>query len=59
VKLETEEELKFGLIIEGSVLSVIMGEEKKELLDKLIEILGHCESVIVCRASPAQKAQIV
>jgi magnesium-transporting ATPase (P-type) len=33
-----------------------MGEEKKELVDKLLEILGHCESVIVCRASPSQKA---
>jgi len=59
IKMDQTEQLQFGLVIEGSVLSLFFQEESKMALDKLMEVLVQCEAVIVCRASPSQKAQVV
>lgn len=59
IKTDQTELLQFGLVIEGAVLSLFFQDENKIVLDKLVEVLVQCEAVIVCRASPSQKAQVV
>ena len=47
----------FGIIIEGTTLQYILDSEK--MLKKFLGILAKCQAVIVCRASPSQKALVV
>lgn len=54
-------EANTALIVDGGALGVVFGDESKEkMLQKKFVLLGkHCKSVICCRVSPAQKAQVV
>lgn len=47
----------FGLIIEGMTFAAIFADSA--LLDTFFPIAKKCQSVIVCRASPSQKSQVV
>lgn len=47
----------FGIIVEGQVLQYIL--DSKSLKKKFLEILDKCQAVVVCRASPSQKASVV
>jgi len=46
-----------ALIIEGSALESLLGDA--ELEELLFAVANTCDSVIACRVSPAQKAQLV
>lgn len=46
----------FALIIDGQSLKYALD---KSLKDKLVELGSQCKSVICCRVSPLQKAQVV
>ena len=52
-----DNEDKFGILIEGHTLAFIQGS--KSMKTKFLSILGKCEAVVVCRASPSQKGQVV
>ena len=45
------------MVIDGQTLARILGEEEHEMM--LASLIVWCTGVIVCRASPAQKAAIV
>lgn len=45
------------MVIDGMTLARILGDSNAEML--LAAIAVRCSGVIVCRASPAQKAAIV
>lgn len=49
--------LNYGLLIEGTVFNNIYLDA--ELQEEFFKIAKQCQSVIVCRASPAQKSQVV
>ena len=46
-----------GLVIEGAALEQLLGDP--ELEELLFAVASVCDSVIACRVSPAQKAQLV
>lgn len=46
-----------GLVIEGAALERLLGDS--ELEEILFAVANTCSSVIACRVSPAQKAQLV
>ena len=46
-----------GLVIEGAALEKLLGDS--ELEELLFAVANTCDSVIACRVSPAQKAQLV
>lgn len=46
-----------GLVIEGAALEKMLGDA--ELEEILFAVANTCDSVIACRVSPAQKAQLV
>jgi hypothetical protein len=46
-----DNEDKFGILVEGPTLAFIM--ESNSMREKLLKILGKCQAVIVCRASPS------
>jgi magnesium-transporting ATPase (P-type) len=46
-----------GLVIEGAALERLLGDS--ELEEILFAVANTCNSVIACRVSPAQKAQLV
>ena len=46
-----------GLVIEGAALEKLLGDS--ELEEILFAVANTCDSVIACRVSPAQKAQLV
>ena len=46
-----------ALVIEGSALSHLLGDTQLEEI--LFAVASSCDSVIACRVSPAQKAQLV
>jgi magnesium-transporting ATPase (P-type) len=46
-----------GLVIEGAALEKLLGDS--ELEEILFAVANTCNSVIACRVSPAQKAQLV
>lgn len=48
---------KFGLVIDGTSLEIIC--EKKRYLELFLTLSCLAESVIVCRATPIQKAKII
>jgi len=51
------ERRKKALIVEGEALGyILLNPEMEELL---ISMVLHCESVVVCRATPKQKAEMV
>ena len=52
-----EQNLKFSLIIDSSMLSYIFS--KKTLTKKFLKIAIFAESVVCCRVSPLQKSQVV
>jgi len=47
----------FGILVEGQTLHFIM--ESKGMKEKFLKILAKCQAVVVCRASPSQKALVV
>ena len=55
IKLRVAKSLLSGLVIEGNALSYAITPENA---DALIDICGVCGSVICCRVSPRQKAQV-
>jgi phospholipid-translocating ATPase len=52
-----DNEDKFGILIEGHTLTFI--QDSKSMRERFLSILAKCEAVIVCRASPSQKGQVV
>lgn len=52
-----DNEDKFGILIEGHTLAFI--QDSKSMKEKFLRILSKCEAVVVCRASPSQKGQVV
>ena len=50
-----DNELKLGLVIEGGALSVLLQPKYNK---KLLSICKLCSSVICCRMSPLQKAEV-
>lgn len=48
---------KYGVVVDGDVLKVMVGDE--ELEKKFVLLCKQCRSVLCCRVSPAQKAAIV
>eukprot|EP01134_Creolimax_fragrantissima_P002754 CFRG2754T1 len=49
------ENVGYSIIIDGQALSVIL----EQFPDRLTEVLEHAQSVVACRMTPNQKAQIV
>jgi phospholipid-translocating ATPase len=49
----------FSLVIEGSALTEVFKDDSGECEDLLIQLALKCNTVICCRVSPLQKAQIV
>eukprot|EP00347_Sterkiella_histriomuscorum_P002642 403367358 len=47
----------FGILIEGQTLQYMIDSES--MRKKFLKILGKCQAVIVCRASPSQKGLVV
>ena len=47
----------FGVIIEGQTLHHVLHSHK--MRRAFLKILKECQAVIVCRASPSQKGQVV
>ena len=45
------------MVIDGMTLSKVLGDSNREMM--LASLIVNCSGVIVCRASPAQKAAIV
>ena len=56
-QMAIEENKKYGLVISSDILTVITGDE--ELTEKFYELSIRCNSVICCRISPKQKAEMV
>ncbi len=56
-KMALEEGKKFGLIVSSEVISVITSEDY--LISRFYQVSSRCNSVICCRISPKQKAQMV
>ncbi|EGR31812.1 phospholipid-translocating p-type flippase family protein, putative [Ichthyophthirius multifiliis] len=54
-----ENKIRKCFLIEGSSLAVIMDPKNQLLKQKFVEISKSCESVVCCRVSPIQKAQVV
>ncbi|KAG1384199.1 hypothetical protein G6F61_000673 [Rhizopus arrhizus] len=52
-----EQDLEHALVIEGSALVHVF--DSPEVQQKMLEIAMRCKSVICCRVSPLQKAQVV
>jgi magnesium-transporting ATPase (P-type) len=52
-----DNEDKYGILVEGHTLTYII--DSKSMTERFLKILGQCQAVIVCRASPSQKAQVV
>ena len=46
-----------AVIVDGAMLTLILAEEYKK--EFFVEIAKTCETVICCRASPSQKADVV
>ena len=53
-----EEKQKIGLIISGDALAVVMKKDNN-LQSEFLQIISECEALLVCRASPSQKAEVV
>jgi len=49
-----DNEDKYGILVEGHTLAHII--DSKSMTERFLKILGQCQAVIVCRASPSQKA---
>jgi magnesium-transporting ATPase (P-type) len=49
-----DNEDKYGILIEGHTLAHVI--DSKSMTERFLKILGQCQAVIVCRASPSQKA---
>lgn len=47
----------FGILIEGQTLQFLI--DSVSMRKKFLKILGKCQAVIVCRASPSQKGLVV
>jgi hypothetical protein len=41
----------FGILVEGITLQIIL--ESKSMKERFLKILGQCQAVVVCRASPS------
>ena len=50
-------ENKLELMVDGSALSEMLQEEAR--IDEITEILSFAQAVVIYRASPKQKAQVV
>ncbi|CUM66175.1 uncharacterized protein PRCAT00003833001 [Priceomyces carsonii] len=50
---------KYAVIVDGAALSLIFDLEDSALEKKFLLLGKQCKSVICCRVSPAQKAQVV
>ena len=57
IKLNIAIKKKKGLLVEGGALSQIFSDEI--LKDIFIDIIENCETVICCRVTPKQKAEVV
>lgn len=57
IKMNNSTNQKKGLLVEGSSITQIFAEEI--LKDIFLDIIENCETVICCRVSPKQKAQVV
>jgi magnesium-transporting ATPase (P-type) len=44
-------------LIEGEDLGAVLND--KDCRDEIIKVVQFCESVVCCRATPKQKAQVV
>ncbi|KAG0598784.1 hypothetical protein M758_12G100400 [Ceratodon purpureus] len=51
------EPTEYALVIDGHSLAYILAE--KELQERFLEVCINCSSVLCCRVSPRQKAQVV
>lgn len=47
--------MQHALVIDGLTLAVVLSGDLKE---KFLDLASRCKSVICCRVSPKQKAQI-
>lgn len=56
-KMALEEGKKYGLIVSSEFISIITSEDY--LISRFFEVSSRCNSVICCRISPKQKAQMV
>ena len=53
-------EKMYSLVIDGSILQIILQEEKKARCEQLfVELSLKCKAVVCCRVSPKQKAEVV
>lgn len=50
------EPIEYALVIDGHSLAFILAEE--ELQERFLEVCINCSSVLCCRVSPRQKAQV-
>ncbi len=56
-KMALEEGKKYGLIVSSEAISVLTSDDY--LITRFYEVSSRCHSVICCRISPKQKAQMV
>jgi phospholipid-transporting ATPase len=50
---------KQAILIEGEALKIILDENNPKLSKRFLKISLQCDSVVVCRCSPKQKAKVV
>jgi magnesium-transporting ATPase (P-type) len=56
---EQKKRLRYGLVIEGKSMQVILDDETDHLKQTFLELAMNSQSLICCRASPKQKADVV
>lgn len=52
-------EKSIAVVVDGDALAIIMSPENKHIKRKFLLLCKQCQSVLCCRVSPAQKAEIV
>ncbi|EGR28497.1 phospholipid-translocating p-type flippase family protein, putative [Ichthyophthirius multifiliis] len=54
-----ENKIRKCFLIEGDALTKVFDERNPDLKKRFVQITKECESVVCCRVSPTQKAQVV
>ncbi|EAS01110.3 phospholipid-translocating P-type ATPase, flippase family protein (macronuclear) [Tetrahymena thermophila SB210] len=54
-----EDKVRKCFLVEGDCLKVIFEKGNEDIKKKFVQITKDCESVVCCRVSPVQKAQVV
>lgn len=54
-----ESNVRKCFLVEGDCLKIIFAEGNEDIKKRFVKITKDCESVVCCRVTPVQKAQVV